>query len=271
MNDLSILMVGCGNMGSALLKGWSQAGLFKQCDILLTSMRPAPVRAENIHVFDKINDLKTGYDIVFFCVKPQVMTRIATDYAEIVKGSEIVVSILAGTPLAFFEGHYGSAQPCVRMMPNTPVAVGQGVCGIVANDATNKASKKTIDKFTNATGFGVWLDSEADINTVTALSGSGPAYVFYMMEAMSSAAQNLGLTKNQADIIARQTVIGAGALANAEGDTTASQLRTNVTSPKGTTEAGLDILMRDENGLKSLMQETISAAAKRAQELAKAT
>ena len=151
-------------------------------------------------------------------------------------------------------------------MPNTPAAVGAGASALIANAGCSDDDKALASALTDAAGISVWLDHEDQMDAVTGVSGSGPAYVFHMIEALTAAAEAEGLAPDLALALARQTVIGAAALAAASPET-AETLRVNVTSPKGTTEAGLVALMDSESGLTSLMQKTVSAAANRSREL----
>jgi pyrroline-5-carboxylate reductase len=177
-----------------------------------------------------------------------------------------MISVAAGTPLARFEDAFGAGTPIVRAMPNTPAAVGGGITAIVGNAAATAAHLDLAEELLSAVGQVVRLDSEDQMDAVTAVSGSGPAYVFHMIEALAAAGQAEGLAPDLALQLARATVAGAGALADASGEDPA-QLRRNVTSPNGTTQAGLEVLMDGQAGLPPLMRRTVAAAAARSREL----
>ena len=175
------------------------------------------------------------------------------------------VSVAAGKPLAFFEKHLGAGAKIIRSMPNTPAAVGKAITVAVANKNVSGADRDQAAKLLSAIGDVVWVEKESLLNPVTALSGSGPAYVFLLIETLTKAGIHIGLEAGMAEKLARQTVIGSAALA--EVDTSpAAQLRQNVTSPGGTTEAALKTLMAHP-GIQELFNNALKAAAKRAEEL----
>jgi pyrroline-5-carboxylate reductase len=181
-------------------------------------------------------------------------------------GATLFVSVAAGTTIAAYEAMLGAATPVVRAMPNTPAAVGRGISAIVGNAAATAAHLDQAEALLRAVGQVVRLESEDQMDAVTGLSGSGPAYVFHMIECMARAGEAEGLSPALAMQLARATVAGAGALAEA-ADETPAQLRENVTSPGGTTQAGLGVLMDEATGLPPLMARTVAAAAARSREL----
>jgi pyrroline-5-carboxylate reductase len=182
-------------------------------------------------------------------------------------GSTLFVSVAAGITIATFEDILGANTPIVRAMPNTPAAIGKGISAIVANAAAPATALDEAEALLNAVGQVVRLDTEGQIDAVTGVSGSGPAYVFHMIETLAAAGEAQGLPADMAMQLAKVTVAGAGALAEA-ADETPAQLRVNVTSPNGTTQAGLEVLMDTDHGLPPLMKKTVAAATDRSKELA---
>lgn len=261
------MLLGCGKMGGALLDGWLANGLDPRATIILD-----PYPADALKQIEGLTFITNGLyqgaapRAVMLAVKPQMMDEALPSVSEIAGPATLFISIAAGKPLAYFEGLLGTATPIVRVMPNTPAAVGAGASALIANAGCSDGDKALASALTDAAGISVWLDHEDQMDAVTGVSGSGPAYVFHMIEALTAAAEAEGLAPDLALALARQTVIGAAALAAASPET-AETLRVNVTSPKGTTEAGLLALMDSESGLTSLMQKTVSAAANRSREL----
>jgi len=203
--------------------------------------------------------------VLFIAVKPQLMDAVLPPLKAAVGENTVVVSIAAGKTLASLEAHLGKAA-MVRAMPNTPAMVGRGVTGAFANAGANERQRQLVQNLLQVSGPVEWVPAEADIDSVTALSGSGPAYVFYLVECMAEAGRKLGLQADLAMRLARETVAGAGELLHQSPDD-ASRLRENVTSPGGTTAAALGVLMA-EDGMQPLFDAALEAARKRAQELA---
>ncbi|MEC9196269.1 MAG: pyrroline-5-carboxylate reductase, partial [Pseudomonadota bacterium] len=181
-------------------------------------------------------------------------------------GGTLFVSVAAGTPLAAYEAALGDGSPIVRCMPNTPAAVGQGITALIGNSFVTEEQMSLSEALLQAVGQTVRLEAEAQMDAVTALSGSGPAYVFHMIECLAAAGEAEGLSPELAMKLAQATVAGAGALAEGSDDSP-SQLRVNVTSPNGTTQAGLEVLMDEGAGLPPLIRATVKAAADRSREL----
>jgi len=254
-------------MGGALLDGWLANGLDPRATIILD-----PFPSNSLREIDGLTLLTDGaYDgptprAVMLAVKPQMMDEAVPVVDRMASPSTLFISIAAGKPLDYFEGLLGAETPIVRVMPNTPAAIGAGASALIANAACSVKDKALATALTDSVGVSVWLESEDQMDAVTGVSGSGPAYIFHMIEALTAAAEAEGLAPDLALALARQTVIGAAALAGASPET-AETLRVNVTSPKGTTEAGLVELMDGESGLISLMQKTVKAAANRSREL----
>jgi len=267
MNDdlirRGLVLLGCGKMGSAMLAGWLDRG----------------VPASAVHVIDPapsdwlqqtgvaINgDLPENPAIALIAVKPQMMGAALPALRRLGGGQTLFLSVAAGTLIASFEDAFGSDTPILRAMPNTPAAVGKGITAIVGNARAGAADLDLAEALLSAVGQVVRLESEAQMDAVTALSGSGPAYVFHLIETMARAGERQGLAPDLALALARATVSGAGQLAEASGEDP-GQLRVNVTSPNGTTQAALEVLMDEETGFPALLDRAIAAAARRSKEL----
>ncbi len=265
-----LLLVGCGKMGGALARGWLAAGA--RADNIV-AVEPAPEAAEAFAegpgpVFVRsAEETPSGFrpDVVLFAVKPQVMDAVVPDYRPYAGSGAVFLSIAAGTPIRVFEAHLGRDAPVVRSMPNTPAAVGRGVTAAICNANVPPDGRALCEALLHAVGEVVWVTDEAEIDAVTAVSGSGPAYVFHLVEAMTEAGIAEGLSPEAAGALARATVAGAGELLHRAPEDAAT-LRRNVTSPGGTTEAALKVLMADD-GLGALMEKAIAAAARRSREL----
>jgi pyrroline-5-carboxylate reductase len=194
------------------------------------------------------------------------MEEIVPDYARFVRPGTVFLSIAAGRPIAFFEQHLGADAVIVRSMPNTPAAVGRGITVLCGNAHVTDDQRAVCQTLLEAVGEVAWVEDEKLLDPVTAVSGSGPAYVFLLMETLAQAGVAAGLEPALAEKLARATVIGSGELAHLSSDP-AAILRKNVTSPGGTTAAALDVLMAD-NGLQALMTRAVDAATRRSRELA---
>ncbi len=265
-----LLLVGCGKMGSALARGWIAAGA--RADHIV-AVEPAPDAAAAFPdglcpaFVDSPDNAPAGFspDVIVFAVKPQVMEAVVPAYARYVDSGAVFLSIAAGTPIGFFEAHLSSASPIVRSMPNTPAAVGRGVTAAICNANVPPEGRVLCEALLGAVGEVVWVTDEAEIDAVTAVSGSGPAYVFHLVETMTAAGIAEGLSPDAASTLARATVSGAGELLHRSPEDAAT-LRRNVTSPGGTTAAALEVLMA-QDGLGALMKKAIAAAARRSREL----
>jgi pyrroline-5-carboxylate reductase len=263
-----LVLVGAGNMGGAMLSGWLRNGVAGSA-VVVVDPGPSPAMLSVIgeagasHVTAVPEGLTAA--VLFLAVKPQVMESALPSVRSVVGPETVVVSVAAGKTLAFLERHLGEAA-MVRAMPNTPAMVGRGVTGAFANARVSDGQRAQVDSLLRVSGPVEWVPTEADIDAVTALSGSGPAYVFYLVECMAEAGRKLGLQADLAMRLARETVAGAGELLHQSPDD-AARLRQNVTSPGGTTAAALAVLM-GEDGMQPLFDEAIAAARKRAEELA---
>jgi pyrroline-5-carboxylate reductase len=266
-----IALIGAGRMGGALLSGWLASGV-KPSDILIIDPRPGA--AANIAVKQGAAYAKSlskgaamDLDVVILAIKPQMYGDIAPIIAAALPKKASVVSILAGTTQAKLAAVFG-ARSLIRAMPNTPAAIGKGITAYYANKNSNAAQVKRAHKLLEAGGQVVRVDEESLIDVVTAVSGSGPAYVFHLTETLEAAAIAAGAPADLAAKLARQTVIGSGALLDNSADMSATALRIAVTSPKGTTEAALEVLM-GEGGMAGLMRRTVAAAKARSKALGK--
>jgi pyrroline-5-carboxylate reductase len=260
----SLVLLGCGKMGGALLEGWLKGGL-APARVQVIDPYPSDWLMRQAALGLSLNPAQlTPATIAVIAVKPQMMAAAAPQLAVLAGRGTVFLSIAAGTPIAAFEAMFGTATPIIRAMPNTPAAVGRGISALIGNAAADEAQVAMAEALLAAVGQTVRVASEDQIHAVTGLSGSGPAYVFHMIEAMAEAGTAAGLPPDLAMQLARATVAGAGALADASPES-AGQLRINVTSPAGTTAAGLAVLMP---ALPGLMARTVAAAAARSRELA---
>lgn len=265
----SLLLVGAGKMGSALLGGWLAQGIAAR-DLHVVEPDAAARKQmadRGVAASETASALPAALapETILFAVKPQSMDDVVPAYARYADRA-LYVSIAAGKPIAYFEKHLGGEAAIVRVMPNTPAAVGRGMSVLTANARTTSAQRARAGELLAAVGEVAWIDDESLMDAVTALSGSGPAYVFLLVECMADAGVAAGLDPDLAKQLARATVIGSGELMLRSGEDAAS-LRKNVTSPGGTTEAALKVLMAS-GGLQALMERAIRAATERSRELA---
>lgn len=262
----TLALVGAGKMGGAMLQGWLALGLDPK-KVVIVEPSPAPDILELAQQGVTINPPPgaMSVDVIVLAVKPQVAPNVMPEVAKMVSANTLVISIMAGKTLAFLEQHCPDAA-IVRAMPNTPAAIGRGITVAVPNAKVTAAQRALANDLLAASGAAEWVEDEKLIDAVTAVSGSGPAYVFLLAEALAKAAVAAGLPQPLADTLARETVSGSGELLH-RSDLDPATLRKNVTSPNGTTAAALEILMGPD-GLEKLMREAVAAAAKRSRELA---
>lgn len=297
---LTITLVGCGNMGGAMLNGWLK-NMSKDTRFNVTDPNPPKGSlAENTQVTygsnpAEIQDHIAQSDIVFFANKPQIMGQICKEWQSIMPEQATIAHICAGIPLAFLHPYFGAQRPYIRMMPNTPAAVGQGVTGIYANEHVTEDIARLAADLVTPLGESSNLKDEEQIDAITAVSGSGPAYIFYLAEfledrkaviewgknqeekqpfsdftaAMIKGATALGFTAEQAKNLTSQTIKGAAIMLEAHPDIPAEQLRKNVTSPGGTTEAALNVMMQGDLFEPGKIEIAMKAANERAIELGK--
>lgn len=263
-----LTFVGAGKMGGAMLAGALKAG-WSAAEITVIEPHVSPALAElaREHGF-ALNPAKAvAAQILLLGIKPQMLDAAAPDIAPHLDSNSVVVSILAGKSIANITARLPLAKKLVRAMPNTPAAIGRGITGAYPTPSLTADERETVEKLLRAMGQVVWVEREDLIDAVTAVSGSGPAYVFHLVEALASAGVEAGLPAELALKLARATVEGSGELLHREASTAASTLRENVTSPGGTTAAALDVLM-GEAGLTPLMTRAVGAALNRARALA---
>lgn len=265
VNSQGLVLLGCGKMGSALLAGWLAQGIAAQSVWVLEPNPSDWLTAQGVHLN---RGLPVAPVVCVLAVKPQMMGSALPSIVALGNGATLFLSIAAGTTISTFADKLGADTPIVRAMPNTPAAVGRGVTALVANEKAGAAGLALAQELMSAVGQVVVLDHEEQMDAVTALSGSGPAYVFHLIEAMAAAGEAEGLAPGLAMQLARATVCGAGELAYQDAEP-AAQLRINVTSPGGTTAAALAVLMDAEAGLPPLMKKAVAAAAARGRELGK--
>jgi len=260
-----LVLLGCGKMGSAMLSGWLADGL--PPDAVWIS-DPAPsdwLTAQGVHLNANLPERPA---IVLIAVKPQMMADALPSLQPMGNGDTLFVSVAAGTSIATYEDILGDRTPIVRAMPNTPAAIGQGITALIGNAQVNDAQLSMAEELLSAVGDTVRLTDENQMDAVTAVSGSGPAYVFHLIETLAEAGVAEGLPPALAMQLATKTVAGAGALA-AQSDEDPGQLRVNVTSPNGTTQAALEVLMDPAQGFPALLPRAVRAAAERSKELSR--
>jgi pyrroline-5-carboxylate reductase len=265
----SIVLVGAGKMGGAMLQGWLSLGL-KGSSATVIDPYPSPelnaLAAQHGVRINPPAGSVTAPEVVLLAIKPQTLDAAAPDIAALVGPDTLVVSIMAGKTIHNITSRIATARAVVRAMPNTPAAVGRGITGAAANAAVTPAQREVAAALLSAIGRFEWVSSEDLIDAVTAVSGSGPAYVFLLAECMAKAGVAAGLPADLAERLARSTVEGAGELMWRDAGTDPAQLRKNVTSPGGTTAAALEVLMGPD-GLEPLMTRAIAAAKQRGRDL----
>jgi pyrroline-5-carboxylate reductase len=261
----TIVLAGAGKMGGAMLAGWLARGL-SPARVVVIEPAPAPEIAALAASGVRLNPAGTiAADTLVIALKPQSFRDAAARLKSYVGPATLVVSIMAGTPIAALQGGCGAT--VVRAMPNTPAAIGRGITVAVASHEVSATQRITADALLSATGAVEWVDDEGLMDAVTAVSGSGPAYVFLLAEELARAGVEAGLPPELATKLARETVAGSGELLH-RSELASATLRQNVTSPGGTTAAALGVLM-GEGGLQPLMIRAIAAATARSKELAK--
>ncbi|ENU85344.1 pyrroline-5-carboxylate reductase [Acinetobacter sp. CIP 102129] len=262
----NICFIGGGNMAQALIGGLLSRGL---PTTRITVSDPVEqirhiLEEKNIQTTtDNVDAIKNA-DVVVLAVKPQVLATVLQPLKGLLS-DKLVISIIAGAEIQTISDLIGGSQRIVRVMPNTPALVQTGAHGIYASEAVGKQDRELTSQILAATGLTIWLDNEAQIDAVTAVSGSGPAYFFYLMESMIRAGKNLGLEEKVATALTLQTALGAAQMAITSSNSP-SELRKNVTSPNGTTQAALEVFDRAQ--ISQNIQAALAAAQKRSQELA---
>ena len=264
----SILLVGGGNMGQALLRGWLADGRAPDSIHVVDPAERARAAVESLGIeasSGRPNSFRA--DVIVLAVKPHLVEGALQDYRDLADGQAVLLTIAAGKTVSFYQDLLGSGAAIVRGMPNTPAAIGKGITALAANEVAGSAQRRLCESLMSAVGQVVWLKDDGLMDSVTAVSGSGPAYVFLLIECLAAAAVKVGFEKDLAERLALATVAGAGAYAMASG-TDPAELRRQVTSPGGTTQAALEVLIGDAHALESLLSEAVQAAARRSRELA---
>jgi len=265
--DGTLVLVGAGRMGGAMLEGWHRLGL-KFDQVIALEPEPAP---EIITLGQRGLRINPSLDLVaasaiVVAVKPQIAPQVLPTLKRLVRDDTVVISIMAGRTLGFLEQALPARAAVVRAMPNTPASIGRGITVAVPNARVSKPQRELADQLLRATGAVEWVADEDLMDAVTAVSGSGPAYVFLLAESLARAGAAAGLPAELSARLARATVAGAGELLH-RSSLDAATLRKNVTSPGGTTAAALDVLMSPD-GLDPVMERAIAAATRRGRELA---
>jgi pyrroline-5-carboxylate reductase len=264
----TIVLIGAGKMGAAMLDGWIGLGL-EPSRVAVIEPQPSPEISALAARGVKLNPDPAAVPdpaVIVIAVKPQVAAEVVPAAAPLVGRATVIVSIMAGQRLAALERALPAGSAIVRTMPNTPAAIGRGITVAVANARVSPPQRDLAHRLLAAIGAVEWVDDEGLLDAVTAVSGSGPAYVFLLAEALAQAGAAAGLPADLAERLARATVAGSGELLH-RSPLDAATLRRNVTSPGGTTEAALGVLM-DEDGLAPLMRQAVAAATRRSRELA---
>jgi pyrroline-5-carboxylate reductase len=265
-----LLLLGAGKMGGAMLERWLELGLDPRrlaiVDPYVEPARWAALTRSGARLAKNPAELQgETFKVIIVAVKPQSMTEALASLRPLATPDAVIVSIAAGVRLEKLESAFRPGQPVVRVMPNTPAQVGMGMTVAIPNALVSDVQRAAVDALLSAVGVVAWIDDESQLDAVTAVSGSGPAYVFLLAECLAEAGRQAGLPADLADKLARQTVSGAGALL-AASPLAPAELRENVTSPNGTTAAALSVLMAKE-GLQPLLARAVSAAKQRSIEL----
>lgn len=266
----NVLVVGAGNMGEAMLKGWvKDANQLYQ--IYVREPNPSDwLKKMNDEKKIRLNssNLKGQINVCIFAVKPQVAEKVIMDTKSDLAESSFVISVIAGKNFNFFDDIFKVSYPVIRVMPNTPVSIQAGVSAIIGNQFCSLLQVEWTENLFGKLGKTVLLEKESLIDVVTAISGSGPAYIFNFAEALIQVGEDLGLPEQISKIIVLQTIVGSGLLAN-DNNKPPSKLRENVTSPNGTTQAALNILMDRKNGWYKIIKNAVNSAYERSKFLAK--
>ncbi len=265
----SLILIGAGKMGAAMLDGWLATGM-RASGVTILDPHPsadiiATAKAHGMQLNPQLAHVPKA-EAVVLAIKPQMLDAAGPVLKRLAHPDALVVSILAGKTIEDVAQRMEGSRRIVRAMPNLPASVRRGVTAAVADPSVTPARKGMADALLRGVGAVEWIDDEGLIDAVTAVSGSGPAYVFHMVEALAEAGRAAGLPSALAERLARATIEGAGELLH-KSDLPPGVLRQNVTSPGGTTAAALEVLMA-ENGLTPLMRRTVAAAKRRAEELA---
>lgn len=260
-----IVLVGAGKMGGSMLEGWLAAGLGPSRVVVIDPKPGEAVTKHEVRLASSADELEGWAGTLVIAVKPDMVDSLLPTLRPLARPHTIVLSVVAGVTVSRLAAAFADGQPIIRTMPNTPAQVGQGMTVAVANEHVDREAVRAVDDLLSHMGRTAWIDDESLMDAVTAVSGSGPAYVFLLAECLAKAGAKVGLPDDLAELLARQTVAGAGVLM-AGSDVAAAQLRENVTSPGGTTAAALSVLM-DEPGLQGILDAAVAAARDRSRAL----
>lgn len=268
MSEYQVAFIGAGNMGASLAGGLISDG-FKPDKVWMSGPTLSKLEKlqERINVNITIDNKEAAQkaDVIVFCVKPQVLKTVCLELSDIIsKNHPLVISVAAGVRESLINSWFGGGASIVRCMPNTPALIGAGATALFANKKVNDVQHELAETIMRSVGMTLWMDQEEKLDAVTALSGSGPAYIFLVIEAMRDAGKKLGLSEKEANLLTLQTAVGASRMA-LENDEDVATLRERVTSPGGTTERALSVF--EKNNFKKVFFEAIEAATKRAVEL----
>ena len=264
-----IVFIGGGNMASCLIGGMIANGTPSQQILVSEPGAEARQKLSGLHGVETTADNQAAAaqaDLLVLAVKPQIMGAVVKDLAPVLSHKPAVVSIAAGIPLSALENWLGTDIALVRAMPNTPALVMSGATGLFANSLLTEQQKQIVEQLFQAVGIACWVEQEELIDAVIAVSGSGPAYFFLVMEAMQKIGQELGLPKNTAEQLSLHTALGASKMA-IDSEATAAQLRQQVTSPGGTTQAAIGSF--EQQGLEDIFRQAMTSAVARADEMSK--
>jgi pyrroline-5-carboxylate reductase len=255
-------------MGGALLRGWQERKINDNIIIYDPLARHGDPQFYGTELFNKLGDfIKSAIraDTFVMAVKPQIMDDVCLSIIPGVSKKALIISIAAGQTIDSFKQRFPEGQPVIRAMPNTPASIGKGMTVLAASESCSESQKEKAEKLLSAVGLVEWAGDEKIMDAVTAISGSGPAYVFYLAEVLAEAGIRAGLDREMALRLARQTIIGSGALAENQKNVDIRELRSDVTSPGGTTEAALEVLMSGK--LQEIFDKAVAAAIERGHEL----
>lgn len=270
LKEASLTLVGCGHMGSAMLSRWLKSDGFGGGITIITPRKEsvAPYLEDPRCRWMEMPEKGISSDLLVFAVKPQRLADILPLYKNFPNPKTLILSVAAGKPLSFYATYFAQ-HPFVRLMPNTPVTAGKGITLAVSSQTVSEEQKKSVSDLLSPLGSLYWLPDERPFDTYSALTGSGPAFVFAFVESLGQAAADLGLDSDLCARLAEDLVIGSAAYL-ASSSKSSSRLREEVTSPRGMTEAGLDQLTAHHQ-LRTLLRKTLEASAKRARELGRET
>jgi pyrroline-5-carboxylate reductase len=267
LREKRVAFIGCGNMGSVLISGTLSSGLISKDKVLVTDIRPERLEyireREGISITEKNREAVEKSDVIVLAVKPQVIGKVLSEIRDVVTGDKVIISIAAGITTGFIEEALGKEVPVVRVMPNTPCLVKTGASGISPGKYAGEQEETIAEEMFRGVGIVVKVPEQM-LDAVTALSGSGPAYIFYIIESLIEAGMEMGLSEDDARKLVSQTVLGAARMFVETGESP-QVLRAKVTSPGGTTEAALKYL--EEKGFQKILIAAVKEAAKRSKEL----